>query len=182
MIDPLLSRVIAVAFALLWLLAAWHKLSASAAFRATIEEYRLLPAALLPLTTWLIPACEALLGLAWLAGYASFAVPVTVALLLAYAAAIAMNLARGRVHIGCGCGFGGASGEDPPLSWWLVLRNLLLAGLALLGGLPATDRALGAYDWLTMVLALAVLVALFAAASQLLRNGSSMATWRRLRD
>ena len=62
MIDPLLSRVIAVAFALLWLLAAWHKLSARAAFRATLEEYRLLPAVLLPLATWLIPASEALLG------------------------------------------------------------------------------------------------------------------------
>jgi len=178
MIDPLVSRALAAGFALLLLLAAWHKVSARAGFRAALADYRLLPPTLLPLAATLIPACEALLGCAWLAGYSSVAGPLTAALLGAYAVAIAINLGRGRVHIGCGCGFGTASREDAPLSWWLVVRNVLLGGLALLAARPAGDRALGAYDWLTLVLALVAAVTLFAGASQLLRHHSSMAVWR----
>jgi len=182
MIDPLVSRALAVAFALLLLLAAWHKVSARAEFLAALGEYRLLPPALLPLAAALIPAGEALLGCAWVAGHAASAAPLTAALLGFYAVAIAINLARGRVYIGCGCGFGGAAGKDPPLSWWLVVRNLLLGGLALLGAWPAADRVLGAYDWLTLMLVLAAAVVLFAGASQLLRNRAAMAVWRTPRD
>lgn len=182
MIDPLLSRAVAVAFALLLLLSAWHKLSARSEFRAALGDYRLLAPALVPAFALLLPACEALLGGAWLAGHASVAAPLTAALLGIYAAAIAVNLHRGRVHIGCGCGFGRASGGDPPLSWWLVARNVLLGALALLGAWPATDRALGAYDWLTLLLALAAAASLFAGASQLLGNHATMAAWRTSRD
>lgn len=182
MIDPVFNRGVAVAFALLLLLSAWHKLSARSEFRAALGDYRLLPPALVPAFALLIPACEALLGFAWLAGYASSAAPLTAALVGVYAVAIAINLRRGRVHIGCGCGFGGASGEDPPLSWWLVARNALLGGLALLGAAPAGGRELGSYDWLTLVLALAAAALLFAGASQLLRNHASMAAWRVPRD
>jgi hypothetical protein len=99
-----------------------------------------------------------------------------------YAAAIAINLRRGRAHISCGCGFGGASGGDQPLSWWLVARNLLLGALALLATLPATSRALGAYDWLTLALALAASGLLYAGASQLMRNGASISSWRQRHD
>jgi hypothetical protein len=182
MIDPLFSRAVAAAFALLLLLTAWHKLSSREEFRAALLEYRLLPPALVPLAALLIPACEALLGLAWLAGQASIAAPLTAALLGVYAAAIAINLGRGRVHMGCGCGFGGAAGKDLPLSWWLVARNVLLGGLALVGAWPVADRALGIADWFTLVLALAAAMVLFAGASQLLRNHASMAAWRTSRD
>ncbi len=182
MIDPLVSRALSVAFALLLLLAAWHKVSAQFAFRAALAEYRLLPQMLLPAAGVLIPASEALLGFAWLAGYGSSAALLTAALLSVYATAIAINLRRGRVHIGCGCGFGGRSGEDPPLSWWLVARNLLLGALALLGARPVGDRVLGVYDWLTLVLATIAAAALFVGGSQLLRNHTAMAAWRTPRD
>ena len=182
MIDPLLHRAVAVAFALLWIMTAWHKLSARGEFRAALDEYRLLPPALVPLAAWLIPLCEALLGLAWLAGHASIAAPLSAALLGIYAAAIAINLGRGRVHMGCGCGLGGAAGKDLPLSWWLVVRNVMLGGLALLGVWPAADRALGSHDWLTLLLMLAAATLLFAGASQLLRNHSAMAAWRTPHD
>lgn len=182
MIDPLFNRVLAVAFVLLLWLTAWHKLSAREEFRAALAEYRLLPSALVPLAALLIPVCEGLLGLAWLAGQASTAAPLTAALLGVYAVAIAINLGRGRVHMGCGCGFGGAAGKDLPLSWWLVARNVLLGGLALLGAWPVADRALGTVDGLTLVLALAAATVLFAGATQLLRNHASMAAWRTPRD
>ena len=38
MIDPLVGRAIATAFALLWLLAAWHKVSAGERFVATLPR------------------------------------------------------------------------------------------------------------------------------------------------
>ena len=183
MIDPLLVRAISVACALLLLLSAWHKLAARDRFSAALGDYRLLPAALLQPAAVLIPASEAVLGVAWLAGHGNGAVAMlTAALLALYAAAIAINLWRGRVHISCGCGFGGASGTDQQLSWWLVARNVLLGAVAMLAALPAASRELGFYDWLTVVLALAACGTLYAGASQLLRNGAAISSWRRLRD
>ena len=183
MIDPLLMRVIAGSCALLLLLSAWHKLAAPDGFLVALGEYQLLPAVLLRPAAMLLPALESSLGLAWLAGYAPETVAMlTAALLTMYAAAIAINLRRGRAHISCGCGFGGASGGDQPLSWWLVARNLLLGALALLATLPATSRALGAYDWLTLALALAASGLLYAGASQLMRNGASISSWRQRHD
>jgi hypothetical protein len=183
MIDPVLVRAISVACALLLLLSAWHKVSARDRFIAALGNYRLLPVALLRPAAFLIPAFEAVLGVAWLAGYEPGAVAtLTAALLALYAAAIAINLWRGRVHISCGCGFGGASGTDQQLSWWLVARNVLLGTLAMLTTLPAAGRELGRYDWLTLALALAACGTLYAGASQLLRNGAAINSWRRLRD
>lgn len=182
MIDPLFGRVVAAAFALLLLSAAWHKLSANAAFRAALAEYQLIPVAMLPLAAWLLPCCELLLAVAWLAGHATAAAPLTALLLAVYALAMALNLLRGRVYIGCGCSLGGSPASDTPLSWWLVVRNLLLSGLALLGALPTTGRTLGTHDRLTVVLATLACIVLFAGASQLLRNRAGMAAWRRPRD
>jgi hypothetical protein len=183
MIDPLLVRVISVACALLLLLSAWHKVAARDRFITALGDYRLLHAALLQPASVLIPAFEAVLGIAWLAGYEPGAVAMlTAALLALYAAAIAINLWRGRVHISCGCGFGGASDTDQQLSWWLVARNALLGTVAALAALPAASRELGLYDWLTVVLALAACGTLYAGASQLLRNGTAINSWRKLRD
>mgnify|MGYP001073997165 CR=1 FL=1 len=103
-------------------------------------------------------------------------------LLGAYALAIAINLGRGRAHIGCGCGLGAASGDDPALSWWLVARNLALGAVALVAVLPPSQRELGLLDWLTLVFAVLACVALYSAASQLLRNGAAIASWRKPRD
>ena len=182
MIDPLVGKAIATAFALLWLLAAWHKVSAGERFVATLGEYRLLPAAWTRPVARLLPFIEAVLGLGWLTGLASgWIAPLTSALLGAYAVAIAINLVRGRVHIGCGCGLGGASGDDQPLSWWLVARNLALGAVAMTAMLPASQRELGLLDWVTLVLALLASVALYTGASQILRNGAAIASWRKSR-
>ena len=182
MIDPLVGRAIAMAFALLWLLAAWHKASAGERFVATLGEYRLLPATLTRPVARLLPFIEAVLGLGWLTGLApGWIAAVTAALLGAYAVAIAINLGRGRVHIGCGCGLGGASADDQPLSWWLVARNLALGTLAMAATLPASQRELGLLDGVTLVLALLASVALYSCASQLLRNGAAIASWRKSR-
>jgi uncharacterized membrane protein YphA (DoxX/SURF4 family) len=183
MIDPLAGRAISVALALLLLFAAWHKLSARDRFVTALGEYRLLPRTLWRPLSLLLPAIETVLGVAWLVGFETRTVALlTAALLGVYALAMAVNLWRGRVHIGCGCGFGGASGADQPLSWGLVARNLLLGGAALVAAGPPTGRHLGAYDWLTLAFALAAAVLLYSGASQLMRNGAAIASWRTPRD
>jgi hypothetical protein len=183
MIDPLASRAISVALALLLLFAAWHKVSARHAFAAALGEYRLLPRSLWRPVSLLLPALEAVLGLAWLVGFETRTVALlTASLLGVYATAMAINLWRGRVHIDCGCGFGGASGADQPLSWWLVARNLLLGVAAMVAAGPPAGRDLGPYDWLTLAFAIAAAVLLYSGASQLMRNGAAMAAWRTPRD
>jgi hypothetical protein len=183
MIDPLLSRAISAGLALLLMLAAWHKAAARDEFGAALRDYRLLPEVLLWPAVVLLPTIEFALAVGWLAGIGREAVAVsTAALLLVYASAIAVNLRRGRVHISCGCGLGGAVDGDARLSWWLVARNTVLAGAAGVAALPASDRGLGAQDWLTLVLAIFAAILLYAGASQLMRNAAAIASWRARRD
>src|SRR5690554_6059821 len=53
---------------------------------------------------------------------------------VAYGAAMAVSLFRGRAEIDRGCG-----GAAHPVSWLLVLRNLVLAGLAALVALQGVQ-------------------------------------------
>lgn len=170
-----------------WLLAAVfgmalvHKLLSMAAFEAVLEDYRMLPAAAVPAAARLVVALEAAvvtglvtgMRLAWAAGLA-------VLLLAVYAGAIALNLARGRRNIDCGC-FGPAAGSDDrhTLSGWLLLRNGVLGGLALLLFLPAGGRELGMLDLTGIGAAAATGFLLYAAADQLMANAPHLAGSRR---
>jgi hypothetical protein len=60
-------------------------------------------------------------------------------LLVAYAIAMTTNLRRGRTHIDCGC-FGSRLAHG--LAPWMVLRNAVLAGGALLLRVPVAARDL----------------------------------------
>ena len=116
-----------------------------------------------------------MLSLAWIsAAGRCVAAVATAALMLLYASAIATNLLRGRAHIDCGCGFGRTSVSKATLSWWLVARNLALAALAFAGSLPVSQRALGAYDWLTLLFVLASGVLIWSGAAELARNGAAI--------
>jgi hypothetical protein len=173
MIDPLFGTAIAIGLAGLLFSAAWHKVAFHAAFVAALGNYRLLPSWLVRPAAALLPVAEAALALGWLAGgRGRLVASATAALLLVYAAALAVNLLRGRRQIDCGCGFSGAAGDEQPLSWWLVTRNVLLASLAGLAGLPDSGRNLGSFDGLTLVAATLAAVLLYAGASQLIRNAA----------
>ena len=179
MIDPLIIRLAAFALGALLLGAAWHKARQGPGFEAILAEYKLLPGAVIGVAARLVPALEAVLGLAWVAGFAlPLVASLTAVLFAVYGLAIAINLLRGRRHIDCGCGFGGRSGRGGTLSWLLVARNGLLAAVALLAWLPPVPRELGAVDWLTTLAALATLALLFGAISQLLTNAAAIRIWR----
>lgn len=112
---------------LILLQAAWHKLADYPRFLGFLADYRLLPHSLEKPAAVALLLCElAFAGL--LLHPASHALGALggAFLLLLYALAIAINLKRGRHHIECGCG-----GTTQPLSASLILRNLLLGGLAL---------------------------------------------------
>lgn len=173
MIDPLFGTAIAVGLACLLFSAAWHKVAAHAAFVAALGNFRLLPPWLVRPVAALLPVAEAALALGWLAGgRGRLVAAATAVLLLLYAAALAANLLRGRRQIDCGCGLSGAVGGDQPLSWWLVARNVVLASLAGLAGLPESGRELGTFDALTLAGAVLAAVLLYAGASQLIRNAT----------
>jgi hypothetical protein len=88
-------------------------------------------------------------------------------LLLVYAAAIGINLARGRRDIDCGC-MGPANRQL--LSGWLLLRNGLLAAIALIGAAIPGTRELHAADFALIGLALLGAAALYGAMNQLMAN------------
>jgi len=168
----------------MFLVAAYHKLSDGPKFRVTLLEYQILPEPLVASSSRVIPVVELLLGASWLfAFYQQTITAIGSAILLGiYAFAIGINLLRGRDYIDCGCGFGGKNDSEQFLSVGLVLRNLVLAALALISLLPAVDRVLSFGDYATLVATLVSATLLFGATNQLISNRASINTWRKGND
>lgn len=131
--DPVLLYAASAALACVLLLGALEKLRDMAGFAAIVSAYRILPAAASGVFAWAYVLTEALAG-ALLLAPAGQAVGAQLALLaLAVAtSALAFNLLRGHRDIDCGCGGPASRGpgrgaQRAGLSWWLVLRNAVLA-------------------------------------------------------
>ena len=167
----------AAGFALLLGNAAWRKFSDFGTFSGVVADYRIVPPALLRPTGIVVAVVEAALAVLWLAApwYAEAASAAgigTAALMAGYGAAIGANLMRGRSWIDCGCGGG------DQLTWGLVARNAVLAGLAI--ATLAVSR-LGSPDWGDVAVAVPVLglaALLYLATGVLLGNSAAMRTWR----
>lgn len=159
--------VLSTFLALLWAVAAAHKLLDWAVFRAQLDDYRLLPRPVVPVATGLLPALEATAAVFWLMPGARMAASaLSAGLFLLYASAMGINLMRGRRHLDCGCG-GSAQAVRPAL----VGRNLILAMLAVLAGqCPPIGHGLQMNDWITIAGAALTLFGLYAACNQLLAN------------
>ncbi len=171
--DPVPVTAAALALAVLLAMAAAHKLRAPARFAGQLAGYALLPAALVPAAARLLALVEALLALAllWPSTRAPAAL-ATAALLVLYAGAMALNLARGRRDIDCGCA---GPGLERPLGGALLVRNALLAALALLAAAEPLARALGGFDLFVIVAAAAAALFLYAAADGLLAHAPRLA-------
>lgn len=166
-LDPVLGHAAAAALGAVLLLGAIPKLRDPALLREAIDNYRLLPAALLAPAALLLPLLEALAG-ALLLPAASRGAGAVLALgvLALVTAAVAINLGRGRSRIDCGCG----GGEHLPLSRGLVARNAGLALLALAALAPAQPRATVWLDLAATAFATLFLLGLYLATNQLLSN------------
>lgn len=165
-IDPGLSLTARWIVAFIFASAAWHKLQAPRVFTATLENYRLLPSALLVPVAVLVIAGEIFATVGLVAGIGTAGL-VAAGLLSLYTAAIAVNLIRGRRDIDCGC-----SGITirQTLSPWLLVRNLGLFAVALLTLPPNTPRPLGPLDWFTTVAVIITFALIYSAATYLFAN------------
>ncbi|MEE4186220.1 MAG: MauE/DoxX family redox-associated membrane protein [Gammaproteobacteria bacterium] len=168
MIDPLLVLIISASLALLFFMAARHKMSEPLRFAGTLAAYRILPEAMVPRTARILPYLEmAVVFMILVPPTRPLAALAAAVLLAVYALAMGLNLARGRSDIDCGCG-----GQPQLLSPWLICRNLVLvAGCGLLL-LPVADRRIALADALLLALMTAVLAMLYLMVEQLVRNHS----------
>jgi hypothetical protein len=168
MIDPLLPLVISTSLALLFFMAARHKLSDNRRFEAQLAAYRLVPDSVLGVTAKALPWLEmSLVFLLLIPITRPFAASVAAALLVIYALAMAVNIRRGRSEIDCGCG-------DKPqsLSVMLLIRNAVLASGALLLVIPVIERSITTVDLLFVALFTAVLAMSYLMVEQLVINHS----------
>ncbi len=125
---------------LLLLTAGISKLGNHREFLEVVRDYRLLPENASRFVGRLIPVIEMLVSAGLLfAVLALWMSMAATALFLLFGSAVAINLLRGRRDISCGC-FG--PNQNHHLTWGLVARNGILAGLASLVWL-VSPRAVG---------------------------------------
>jgi hypothetical protein len=156
MIDPILQSTAALTLALVFGIAGVGKMMAWAELEGVIRNYRIAPGALAPLLSRVVPPVEILVTIAVL-------IPATRALgglgalvlLTVFAVAMGINLLRGRTDIDCGC-FRSTLRQN--LSWWLLVRNAILAVLALGCLMAPAERDLGWADSFVIVMASLVLL------------------------
>jgi hypothetical protein len=164
-IDPAVSWVIALGIAVLFATAVGHKLSDWQRFQSTLANYRLLPSALVALVAAVVTALECGAALfILLSETRTVGAILSAGLLGLYALAMAVNLVRGQVILDCGCL---GITQRQPVRWWMVGRNLALAALSLVAGLPPGMRALTALDAVTIIGAALSLALLYATLNQL---------------
>ena len=178
MINITLQSVVALALALLFISAGLHKLRSGLRFQAQLAEYKLMPETVVRPAAYLLAVVELLIAPALLlSATRPYAGTFAAMLLVMYGIAIAINLVRGRDYIDCGCG-------DTPqmLTPWLLLRNGLLAGAALLTTLPAPTTTFAWNDLLIAVPAFVVVCLVYQVAEQMLENASVLREWSQLRD
>ena len=173
--DPAIDLTVRLALALLFVVAAVHKLRDVRAFQGTFADYRLLPDALNPAAA-VVPLAELLVAaLLVVPSMASAGKAGAAGLLLVYAAAVGVNLLRGRRHIDCGCA---GPHARRPIGGALVARNALLAAAALAALTPVGTRPLVWIDALTVSGAVLALAALYLAADRLMALAPAIARLR----
>ena len=154
--DPVLQWTSALTLALVFGVAAAGKFASWAELEGVVLNYRIAPRWMAPLIARALPPVEALVALGLLVPETR--VPsawVCLTMLVVFAAAMAVNIARGRTDIDCGC-FRSSLRQN--LSWWLVLRNAILAVGAMVCLAVPGERALGWADNFVVVMASLVLL------------------------
>jgi hypothetical protein len=169
-LDPAVGALIIGCFALLFIVAASHKLRNMGDFRTIFAAYELSPAWLRWRLHWLVPVLEIAVAGGLLARPTRAAAAcLGLALLIGYSIAISLNLRAGRTAIACGCGGPDRRSRIAP---WMVWRNLALALLLAGALLPWSSRPLELTDALTLVLGLAALCALYSCTERLLGDAA----------
>lgn len=139
MIAPFIVATAAGITLVVFARAAFHKASAMPEFRQAVSDYGLVPEKLAPAASLgLLVAETAAIGLLLVPSVRFVGGVLAAALLVLYGLAMMANLLQGRTFIDCGCG-----GVRQSISYGLVARNGVLAGLALLAAQPVGEGTLG---------------------------------------
>lgn len=126
---PIAEAFAVTLLAVVFLTAGVSKWRALDTFEGVVQNFRLLPERAVRPVAYTLPVVELAAAVALLVPASrSFAGWLLAALLCVFTLAVVMNLLRGRREIDCGCF---SSELKQTLSWWLVARNVALAGLAL---------------------------------------------------
>ncbi|MER8454148.1 hypothetical protein NKG60_30060 [Mesorhizobium sp. M1428] len=145
-LDPLAVGTSIGLLVLVFARAILHKITDFGELRQTVIDYRIAPKRLArPIAAALTGAESLTLASLLTPGFRGYGTLAAAFALLGYGAAMAINLARGRTSIDCGCGRHGQS-----ISWVLVGRNILLAGLAGIAAAPVVARPFGGFDVMLM--------------------------------
>lgn len=161
LLDPVAGHAAAATVAVVLITGALPKLRDPALFQAALDNYRLLPDALLRPAARVLPLLEvaagvALLPLSWRVSGAVLAMLV----LALVSAAVALRLRAGG-RMDCGCG----GDTEVPLSRGLLVRNAVLLGLAALAAWPVAERATVWLDAVNATLACLFMIGLYHAAN-----------------
>jgi hypothetical protein len=171
-VDPFFWQVARWLLAGVFAAALWHKWRGRREFAAVVDDYRLLPAGTAPIAAALIMLLEGLVFVGLTSGIGLRpAAMLAISLLFAYFLAITVNLLRGRRDMDCGClgPAGGAAGRHR-LSGWLLVRNALLIGVAVMLLAPTTGRDLLWLDLASIVPGASVGLLIYFTADQLIAN------------
>ena len=187
MIEALAAPLLAAAslgFVVLFGASTKHKLGQWLTFRFVLDDYRVLPSALVGFAAVLVVTVELVLLVGWVLvlvqalGLVVIAEALvrlvavgTAVLLSVYALAMLSLLLRGRVHVDCGC-----SAADVPVSYRLVIRNAVLAAVPLAIAL-APAPILDVSALLVGIAAAGIAILLYAAFNQLARNAAEQASF-----
>lgn len=167
-LDPILIYASALVVVAVMAESTTHKLRYPHWFRTQLEAYELFPAGLVPAMVRGVPVLEALLALMLLLPATRVAGGLACAVLMAlYGLAIAVNLWRGRSDMDCGCA---GPNQPQPLRPILLLRNLVLIGLALTAAATPVVRELGLFDLFVVIATALSLLFIYAAFNALLAN------------
>lgn len=167
-LHPILVIIAAGTLVCVFARAAMHKAADVRMFAHTMRGYRMLPAgALLPATIGLLSAEIAIAVGLIVPESRALAAGAAFALLVVYAGAIAINLMRGNTHIDCGCG-----GAGQGLSWYLILRNAVLAGLCVVAMAPLLPVEMNSVAWTSAAAGILSFLLLFAGMEKLIDNWS----------
>lgn len=178
MIDAIATSFALTVLVVVFAFAGVRKLRSLETFEGVVHNFRLLPEPLVRPVAYGLPVAEVALALGLIVpAIRGGAGTIAAALLGVFTLAVAINLIRGRREIDCGCF---SSELKQRLSWWLVLRNVALGGLAVAvaaGGANAGAAGTG-LDWLLGIAAAVVVAMIYTAASMLSATSQRAAAYR----
>lgn len=161
------STTVTTFLVLLFLRALFHKVSDLFRFTGFLGNYNILPESALTVGAYGLMASEALtIVLLIVPQFNQFGATLAIGILLLYAAVIGLNVSKGNFQIECGCG-----GPAMHLSYGLVLRNLLIAIMAL-PMLLSIHNEISLVDTVVAAACGAILYSLYVVGEQLAANSN----------